>query len=184
LRLENHSLENIISRRPRLTTSTQRRYEKADRILATNIFVIRPYSYYVSSYTDCILSDLSAKCEQYYRFNRPYDLTSPWGEVKRLANKEEKLRSEARALEAKVFRLRKQARALRKKMRELGDREDQNIFNLGKKEAFEQLLAAPQSLPELLSSVPALRVPPSPAGFSQISFDSLDRTSLVPTDSS
>jgi hypothetical protein len=46
-------------------------------------------------------------------------------------------------LEAKVFRLRKQARALRKKMRELGDRENQNILDLGEEEAFEQLLAAP-----------------------------------------
>jgi hypothetical protein len=101
-----------------------------------------------------------------------------------LADKEEKLRSKARALEAKVFRLRKQARALRKKMRELGDREDQNILNLREKKAFEQLLAAPPALPELPSSVPALRVPPSPAGFSQISFGSLGRTSPVPIDNS
>jgi hypothetical protein len=50
-----------MSRRPRLTISTQRRYEKADRILIINIFVIRPYSYYISIYTDCILSNLSAK---------------------------------------------------------------------------------------------------------------------------
>jgi hypothetical protein len=50
-----------MSRRPRLTTNTQRRYEKADRILATSIFVMRPYSYYISIYTDYILSNLSAK---------------------------------------------------------------------------------------------------------------------------
>jgi hypothetical protein len=52
-----------MSRRLRPTTSTQRRYEKADRILVISIFVIRPYSYYVSIYTDYILSDLSAKYE-------------------------------------------------------------------------------------------------------------------------
>jgi hypothetical protein len=63
LRLENHPLENIMSRRSRLTTNIQRRYEKADRILATSIFVIRPYSYYISARTDYILSDLSAKYE-------------------------------------------------------------------------------------------------------------------------
>jgi hypothetical protein len=63
LRLENYLSENIMSRRPRPTTNTQRRYEKADRILAINIFVIRPYFYYVTTYTDYILSDLSAKCE-------------------------------------------------------------------------------------------------------------------------
>jgi hypothetical protein len=137
LRLENHPLENIISRRSRLTTNTQRRYEKADRILVTSIFIIRPCSYYISAYTDYILSDLSAKYEQYYRFNRFYNLAPPWGEVERLINKKEKLRSEARVLEAKIFRLRKQARALRKKMRELGDQENQNILDLEEEEAFE-----------------------------------------------
>jgi hypothetical protein len=101
-----------------------------------------------------------------------------------LADKEEKLRSKARALEAKVFRLRKQARALRKKMRKLGDREDQNILDLGEEKAFKQLLAASQFLPELPSSAPALGVPPSPAGFFQVSFGSLDRISLVPTNNS
>jgi hypothetical protein len=66
-----------MSRRSRLITSTQRRYEKADRILATSIFVIRPYSYYVSARTDYILSDLLAKYEQYHCFNRFYDLAPP-----------------------------------------------------------------------------------------------------------
>jgi hypothetical protein len=46
----------------------------------------------------------------------------------------------------------------------------------------EALAAALDS--ELPSSTPALEVPPSPAGFSQISFSSLDRISLVPTGSS
>jgi hypothetical protein len=137
LRLENYPLKNIIFRRSRLITSTQRRYEKADYILITSIFVIRPYSYYISVYTDYIFSDLSAKYKQYYRFNRFYDLAPLWGEIKRLTNKEEKLRSEARALEAKVFRFRKQARALRKKMRELSDRENQNILDLEEEKAFE-----------------------------------------------
>jgi hypothetical protein len=100
-------------------------------------------------------------------------------EVDRLGEKEEKLRSEALALELKVLRLRKQARALRKKMRELGDRKEQNILDLEMDEALAEALD-----PELPRSSPALGVPPSPAGFSQVSFGSLGRTSLVPTSNS
>jgi hypothetical protein len=99
-------------------------------------------------------------------------------EVDRLGEKEEKLRSEAMALELKVLRLRKQARALRKKMRELGDREEQNILDLKMDEALAEALD-----PELPHSSPAPG-PQSPSGFSQVSFGSLGRTSPVPTDSS
>jgi hypothetical protein len=69
-------------------------------------------------------------------------------------------------------------------MRELGDRENQNILNLEIEEAVERALTAPSDPPEIPSSVPALGFPPSPAGFFQVSFDSLDRISLVPTGSS
>jgi hypothetical protein len=96
-----------------------------------------------------------------------------------LGEKKNKLRSERLALKIKVLRLRKQERILRKKMRELGDREEQNILDLKIDEAFAAALA-----PELLYSSPTLGVPLSPASFSQISFDSLDRTSPVPTSSS
>jgi hypothetical protein len=64
-------------------------------------------------------------------------------------------------------------------MRELGDREKQNILDLEMDKALTAALD-----PELPHSVPAPGVPPSPAGFSQMSFGSLDRTSPVPTSSS
>jgi hypothetical protein len=95
-------------------------------------------------------------------------------EVDRLGEKEEKLRSERLALEAKVLRLRKQERLLRKKMRELGDREEQNILDLEMDEALAEALD-----PELPCSSPAPGVSPGPAGFSQVSFGSLGRTSPV-----
>jgi hypothetical protein len=47
-------------------------------------------------------------------------------------------------------------------MRELGAREDQNIFELEMEKAAEEALDPP----ELPSSAPALGVPPSPTDFS------------------
>jgi hypothetical protein len=94
-------------------------------------------------------------------------------EVDRLLTKEEKLRDQALEAEAKALRLRKQARALRKKARELSDREDRNILDLEAEEAAAAAVALPD-LPQY----------GSPAGFSQVSFGSLGRTSPVPTSSS
>jgi hypothetical protein len=82
----------------------------------------------------------------------------------------------------KTRRLRKQARALRKKIRGLSDRENQNIVDLKAEEAFERRLAAMDSVPS--SSEPTSGVPPSLTSFSQVSFGFLNRTSLVPTNSS
>jgi hypothetical protein len=63
---------------------------------------------------------------------------------------------------------------LRKKIRELGDREEQNILDL----KMDESLAAALD-PELPHSVPTLGVLSSPAGFFQMSFGSLDRISPV-----
>jgi hypothetical protein len=115
-------------------------------------------------------------------------------EVERLALKAEKLREQRLEAERKAIRLRSQERALYKKMRELGDREDQNILDLEAEEALERALAASPP-PTGASSDPAPGIPPGPAGFSspgpispialsQVSFSSLSRTSLVLTSSS
>jgi hypothetical protein len=110
--------------RPRSITSTQRRYRKADSFERRTAFAMRPCSACVSRGLTCLVTADSEHCVECYRSHRRCELTSPMAEVDRLGEKEEKLRSEALALESKVLRLRKQARALRKKMRELGDREE------------------------------------------------------------
>jgi hypothetical protein len=79
-RLENHPSESIMPRRS-FITSTSRRYRKADEILACGTFVMRPCSHYVSAGSACVLSEISEKCSQYYRFDRSYDLASLWPEV-------------------------------------------------------------------------------------------------------
>jgi hypothetical protein len=76
-RLEDLLLKNIMPPRRRLTSSTFRRYQKADQILETGLLVIRPYAHYMASSSLCVLSEVSEKCEQCYRFNRPYNLASP-----------------------------------------------------------------------------------------------------------
>jgi hypothetical protein len=87
-------------------------------------------------------------------------------EVERLNSKAKALRKQRLKIivetQRKTLRLRKQERALIKKMRELSAREDQNILELEIEEAAEEALDPP----ELPSSAPTLRVPPSPAGFS------------------
>jgi hypothetical protein len=110
--------------RPRFITSTQRRHRKADSFKRRTTFAIRPYSACVSRGLTYLVTTDSEHCVECYRSHRRCKLASPIAEVNRLGEKEEKLRSEALALESKVLRLRKQARALRKKMRELGDREE------------------------------------------------------------
>jgi hypothetical protein len=63
-----------------------------------------------------MISSHSEKCEQCYRFNRPYDLATSWSEVDRLLEKRDKLREERLAAKAKAIRLRKQERQLLKKV--------------------------------------------------------------------
>jgi hypothetical protein len=67
-------------------------------------------------------------------------------------------------------------------MRDLSDREDQNILNLKAEEALERALAdLPDPVsPEPPSSEPAPGVSPGPAGFSPTLFGLVGRTPLVP----
>jgi glycine/D-amino acid oxidase-like deaminating enzyme len=141
---------------------------------------MRPCSACVTRRILCQISEASDHCVECYRTHRQCELTSPIAEVERLSSKAEVLRERRLEAERTAIRLRKQEKALHRKMRELGAREEQNILELEMEEAAEEVLD-PSELP---SSAPALGVPPSPAGFSQISFGSLDRTSPVPTGSS
>jgi hypothetical protein len=115
-----------------------------------------------------------------YRTHRQCELASPMAEVERLNSKAEVLRERRLEAERTAIRLRKQEKALYRKMRELGAREEQNILELEMEETAEEAL----DFSELPNSAPALGFPPSPASFSQVSFNSLSRISLVPTGSS
>jgi hypothetical protein len=140
---------------------------------------MRPYSAYISRSLVCSVSHASDYYVEYFRTYRRCELASPIDEVDRLLTKKEKLRDQALEAEAKALRLRKQARILRKKARELSDRENRNILDLKMDKALAKALD-----PELPRFSPAPGVPPSPAGFSQVSFDSLGRISPVPTSNS
>jgi hypothetical protein len=169
---------------PRLINSTQRRHVRSDILKRCAWAVMRPCSACVSRRILCQMSEASDHCVECYRTHRKCELASPMAEVERLSSKAEALREQRLEViieaQRKALRLRKQERVLIKKMRELGAREDQNILELEMEEAAEEALDPP----ELSSSAPVLGVPPSPAGFFQVSFGSLDRIFSVPIGSS
>jgi hypothetical protein len=78
------------------------------------------------------------------------------------------LQAEALKAETKAHRLRKQRRALLKKLKALGDREEQNIEEMEADEALATV-SVPEPVPD----------PRSPTVLSQASFGSLSRTSPV-----
>jgi hypothetical protein len=158
--------------RVRAVSSSTRRHNRADRLLAEGTFTMRPCSACVSRGLLCVVSPLDERCEQCFRNQRSCELASPWKEFDRLAKHSERLQTEALEAEAKASRLRKQRRLVLKKMKELDARERTNIEEL---ETDERLADAPPSepLPDPGSQ--------SPTGFSQVSFGSLSRISPVPT---
>jgi hypothetical protein len=119
---------------PRSSTSTQRRYRFADKILAFGILAMRPCSHCVSQNTLCVVSPDSEGCEQCIRFHRPCELASPIADLERIHKKEDDISQQIIEEEAKLRRLRKERRRLRKQLRSLGEREEQNIRDL---EAYE-----------------------------------------------
>jgi hypothetical protein len=66
-----------------------------------------------------MLSPRDERCEQYYRFQRNYNLASPWTEDDRLQAKEEELRNKRLKAEMEASRLRKQERLVRKRRKAL-----------------------------------------------------------------
>jgi hypothetical protein len=122
---------------------------------------MRPYTAYTSRGAFYILSTISDKCEQCYRFGRSCDLASPVAEIDRLAAQEEKLRQEVLETEAKAIRLKRKLKLARRRLRALGDQESLNIAELER----DALLAEPDP-----DSEPAPGVSPGPAGFFPVPF--------------
>ena len=123
-------------------SSTSRRHRHADKILILGLLTMRPCAHCAASHALCVVTDTSEKCEQCVRFNRPYDLASPWAEVDRLLEQRDKLREQRFEAERKAIRLRKQERLLLKKVRALDAREAKNIEEM---EAEERAVEAPPS---------------------------------------
>ena len=115
---------------PRSNNSTLRRFRKADRLLQTSFFVIRPCSYCFTRGFLCVLSSEFPHCERCFRINRQCELAPFDAEIERLHKKAKKLFNGAKEARAKTIYLAKQRRAVLKRFRALSDREDQNIFKL------------------------------------------------------
>jgi hypothetical protein len=105
----------LSSRKPRFLmprsrsqiTSSLRRQRKADRLLFTGVFVMRPYAYCSTRGFLYVLGAESPHCERYYRANRQCELVPPDAEIERFLKQERKLFGEAKEAQAKVIRLSK-----------------------------------------------------------------------------
>jgi hypothetical protein len=111
-------------------TSSLRRQRKANRLLFTDVFVMRPCAYCSTRGFLCVLGAESPHYERCYRANRQYKLAPPDAEIERLLKQERKLFGETKEAQAKTIRLSKQRRAILKRVRDLSKREDQNILKL------------------------------------------------------
>src|SRR5450755_1870996 len=161
---------------PRSTSSVHRRHRLANTIFSLGHPAMRPCAECVRRDLFCIVHESSELCEQCERFDRVCDLASPVTAIEKLARQENDILSQislahkvAREAEAKVARLRKQRRLLFKKMKDLGDRKAQNIFEL----EMEEMVA------ETFPLEPLSDDPPPPGPF-QISQGSLNRTLASP----
>jgi hypothetical protein len=152
----------------RLTTNSQRRHSWADSKFRAGTVAMRAYSACLSRSVLYVVSPSSSKCEQCVRHNRQYKLDSPVNQLDKLSVQENKLLNLISENEVKTQRLRKQRRLLLKKMKDLKDRETQNIFEL--------------KMNEMLTEKPLLKLfpeilPPSPF---QVSLGSSRRTPATP----
>src|SRR5450755_2831532 len=137
---------------------------------------MRPCSQCVSRNLLCVVSASSDHCEQCARTHRQCELAPPAEAIiKRLSREEDRIlnqiqekRRVALKTDAAVTRLRKQRRAVQKKLRDLRDKEMQNILELEAKETLEN---APSLKP--------FSIPPS-LNFFQVSRGSPNRTPASP----
>jgi hypothetical protein len=136
----------------RSTTSSQRRHLWADSKFRSGTVAMRACSSCLSRNTLCVVSPSSSRCEQCVRHNRQCELDSPVDQLDKLSTQENKLLDLISESEAKTRRLRKQRRLLLKKMRDLGDREAQNIFEL----EVEEMVAETSPLEPLSNDPPPL----------------------------
>src|SRR5450755_435002 len=152
-------------------SSTLRRAQRADFLLRTGTVAMRPCQHCLSRFLLCVVSKHSDHCEECVRHYRQCDLAPPnYSELEKLSQQERKLYREAQEAKAKAIRLSKQRRALIKRMKEIGQREDQNILELEIDELMESEF--PVDLPSQDPSVLSPTVVPRS--------DSPDRTSASP----
>jgi hypothetical protein len=130
---------------------------------------MRAYFACLSRSVLCVMSPSSSKCEQCVRHNRQYKLDSPVNQLDKLSVQENKLLNLISESETKTQRLRKQRRLLLKKMKNLEDRETQNIFEL----KMNKMLAEKP----LLKPLSEISPPPNPF---QVSLGSPHRTPATP----
>ena len=125
--------------------NTCRRYLKTDDIRLNGWIIMRFYGRYSSEDFFYVIFNISDFCEKYHRFDRDYDFNFLSAEIMKLFRKADKLneqilveRTKNLETEIKNLRLQKQRRLLIKKLRELNDREAQNIIKLKKNKARER----------------------------------------------
>ena len=154
--------------------STLRRYSLIESCRRAPL-AMRPCDRCQSRGLECRTSLWSDKCGEYIRVSHPWSLVVTPQQFAALDAQLEKIDAELhRAREAKLEarsrarRLKAQRQKLLEKRSEMTNRELRNIEEL----EVDEMLAELQPLPT------------SPTGFSQVSFGSLDRTSLVLTGSS
>jgi hypothetical protein len=115
---------------PRSSNSILRRFRKADRLLQTGFFIMRPCSYYFIRGFFYIFSSEFPHYKRCFRVNRQCELIPPDAEIERLHKKAKKLFDGVKEARVKIIRLAKQRRAVLKRFRALSDKEDQNILKL------------------------------------------------------
>jgi hypothetical protein len=85
---------------------------------------MRPCQSYASRQIFYIMSSESEHCEQYIRFNRQYDLASPYKKIERLYRQKKKLFNKTQKIKTKAIRYSKQRRLIIKRLKELGRKEN------------------------------------------------------------
>jgi hypothetical protein len=113
---------------PRRTSSTLRRYLKANRFLFSGLIVMRACFFYRVYNFFCVIAPESFYYERYFRSNLKCELASLNAKAERLLKKKERLTFEIIITYAKTSRLRKQYRTVMKKLRDLNSRENRNIL--------------------------------------------------------
>jgi hypothetical protein len=84
-----------------------RRHFKADRLLSSNLIVMRAYSFCRIYNFFCVIAPEFPYCERYFRSYLKCELTPLNAKAERLFKKEKRLASEIAAAYAKIIRFRK-----------------------------------------------------------------------------
>jgi len=117
--------------------STERRKAKVEHFPRRRLFAMRKCKACVRDNLSCVVSKDHGKCGACYTTNKRCDLSANWAEWGRFVSKEDKLSEQiaeaswkAAEAEAHLARLRRERKEVRRKLRVLGDTEDQNIAEI------------------------------------------------------